>query len=243
MIAIAIVGIIAGLVSAYLSGQQKKPQPPVFNPAQNPYRQGIYSNGIIESYQPTGENINLYPEVSGVITQILVAEGQTVKQGAPLLKMDDSIQRATVEQQRSQSEAAHALLEELKAQPRKEVLTVSRAQLDSAKANLKTVEVQLEKLQNSYDVDPKSVSKDSLENAINAVKVAKANLDVALSNYNLTKAGACIYRIIQHLYGWKCPAGEIHHQGAGRWRHIVHRSDSGQLYFIARCLRHIYARL
>jgi HlyD family secretion protein len=195
MIAIAIGGIIAGLVSAYLSGQQKQPQPPVFSPAPNPYAQGVYSNGIIESYQPTGENINLYPEVSGVITQILVTEGQTVKQGSPLLKMDDSVQRATVEQQRSQSEAAHALLEELKAQPRREVLAVSKAQLDYAKANLKTVEVQLEKLQNSYDVDPKSVSKDSLDNAINATNVAKANLEVAVKNYYLTKAGAWSYDI------------------------------------------------
>ena len=195
MIAIAAAGIIVGLASAYLSGQEKKPQPPVFDPAPNPYVKGIYSNGVIESYQATGENINLYPEVAGVVTQILVAEGQTVKQGDPLLKMDDSVQRATVEQQRSQSEAALALLEELKAQPRKEVLEVSKAQLEYARANLKTAETQLEKLQNSYDMNPKSVSKDALDNATNAAKVAKANLEVAFRNYNLTKAGAWSYDI------------------------------------------------
>ncbi|SDY05476.1 biotin/lipoyl-binding protein [Nitrosomonas sp. Nm33] len=116
IIVIAICGVIAGWVSAYLFSTQKKPQPPLFNPAPNPYAKGIYSTGIIESYQPTGENINLYPEVAGVITQILVAEGQAVKQGESLLQIDDSIQRATVEQQRAQSEAAYALLEELKAQ-------------------------------------------------------------------------------------------------------------------------------
>ncbi len=195
MIAIAIVGIIAGLAGAYLSGKQNKPQPPVFNPAPNPYAKGIYSNGIIESYQSSGENINLYPEVAGVITQILVTEGQAVKQDEPLLKMDDSVQRATVEQQLSQSEAAHALLQELKAQPRKEVLEVSKAQLEYARANLKTAEVQLEKLQKSYDMDPKSVSKDNLDNAINAAGAAKANLEVAARNYDLTKAGAWSYDI------------------------------------------------
>jgi len=195
MIAIAAGGIIAGLAIAYLSGKQPQPQPPVFNPAPNPYAKGIYSNGIIESYQATGENINMYPEVPGVVMEILVAEGQAVERGEPLLKMDDSVQRATVEQQLSQSRAAHALLEELKAQPRKEVLDVSKAQMEYARANLKTTETQLEKLQRSYDMDPKSVSKDSLDNAINAADAARANLEVAVRNYDLTKAGAWSYDI------------------------------------------------
>ncbi|SFU54583.1 HlyD family secretion protein [Nitrosospira multiformis] len=195
LITIAALGILAGVVSAFLASQQKKPQPPVFNPAQNPYAKGIYSNGIIESYQSTGENINLYPEVAGVVTQIMVAEGQTVMQGQPLLKMDDSIQRATVEQQRSQAEAALALLEELKAQPRREVLDVSLAQLGYAAASLQTAETQLQKQQASYDLDPRSVSKDTLDNAINAVNAARANLEVASRNYQLTKAGAWSYDI------------------------------------------------
>lgn len=195
IIALAISGMIVGLVSAYLSSQRKVPLPPVFNPASNPYARGIYSTGIIESYQPTGENINLYPEIAGVITQILVAEGQVVRQGEPLLTIDDSVQRATVEQQHAQAEAAYALLEQLKAQPRKEVLDVSKAQLDLAKANLRTAETQLEKLQNAYDMDTKSVSKDSLDNAINATKVAQASLAIAHRNYNLTKAGAWSYDI------------------------------------------------
>ena len=195
LIAIAVLGILAGVASAFLASQQKKPQSPVFNPAQNPYAKGIYSNGIIESYQSTGENINLYPEVAGVVTQIMVAEGQTVILGQPLLKMNDSIQKATVEQQRSQAEAALALLEELKAQPRKEVLDVSLAQLNYAAANLQTAETQLQKLQASYDLDARSVSKDALDNAINAVNAARANLEVASRNYQLTKAGAWSYDI------------------------------------------------
>ena len=83
LFALSIIGILAGLVSAYIYGIQKKPQPPVFNPAANPYAKGIYANGIIESYQTNGANINIYPEVSGTITKILVPEGQTVRQGNP----------------------------------------------------------------------------------------------------------------------------------------------------------------
>ena len=48
---LAIAGLIAGLISAYIYGMQKKPQPPVFNPASNPYVKGIYANCITESYQ------------------------------------------------------------------------------------------------------------------------------------------------------------------------------------------------
>ena len=188
-------GILAGLVSAYLYGVEKKPLPPAFEPASNPYVKGIYANGIIESYQSNGANINIYPEVSGRIVQILVAEGDSVRQGTPLIMMDDSVQRGVTEQQKSQAEAALALLEELRAQPRREVLEVTIAQVELARANLKTSQDQLDKQKMSYDLDPKSVSKDALDNAINAVKVAKANLDVTQKQYELTKAGAWIYDI------------------------------------------------
>ncbi len=195
IVILSMAGILAGLVSAYLYGMQKKPPPPVFSPAPNPYEKGIYANGIIESYQSSGENINLYPEVSGVVKQILVAEGQAVRQGAPLLVMDDSVQRALAEQQKSQAEAALALLEELRAQPRKENLEVAKAQVELAIASLKSSQDQLDKQRKSYELDPKSVSKDALDNATNAVKVARANLDVVQKQYDLTKAGAWIYDI------------------------------------------------
>jgi HlyD family secretion protein len=195
LFSLSIIGILAGLVSAYIYGMQKKPQPPVFSPASNPYSKGIYSVGIIESYQTNGENINIYPEVSGVVTRILVAEGQSIRKGTPLLMMDDSVQRATTGQLKSQAEAAFALLEELKAEPRKENLEVAKAQVDFATASLKSAQDQLDKQRKSYEMNPKSVSKNDLDNAENAVKVAKANLEVVRKQYELTKAGAWIYDI------------------------------------------------
>ena len=192
---LSIIGILAGITSAYIYGIEKKPLPPVFNPATNPYEKGIYVNGILESFQTNGENINLYPEVSGTVTEILVSEGQTVKKGAALLKIDDSIQKATTEQQRSQAEAALTMLEELKAQPRMENLEVASAQVVLARANLKTAQDQLDKQMKSYELAPNSVSKDTLDNAVNAEKVAKANLEVARKQYELTKAGAWVYDV------------------------------------------------
>jgi len=189
------IGVAIGLTSAYLSGVEKKLPIPVFNPAPNPYQKGIYANGMIESYLPSGENINIYPEVAGVVTHILVSEGQKVSKDTPLLSMDDSVQKATTEQLKSQADAALAMLEELKHQPRKEVLEVAKAQMMSAQASFNSAQIQMEKQRKSSELDPQSVSKDTLDNAINAAKVAKANFEVAKKQYNLTKAGAWVYDI------------------------------------------------
>jgi HlyD family secretion protein len=188
-------GLALALISAYIFAEQPRAQPPLFNPAANPYASGIYSEGMIESDQAHGENINIYPEVPGPITQILASEGQQVHRGDPLLTIDDSVQRATAEQVRSQADAALAMLNELKAEPRPENLAVALAQLESARASLKNTADGLAKQQHSYDIDPRSVSMDALDNARNAEKVAATNLQVVERQYELTKAGAWSYDI------------------------------------------------
>ncbi len=193
--AVAAIGIVVGIVSAIIYSREMTALAPAFNPAANPYSKGIYANGIIESEQTQGENINIYPEISGPITQILVAEGQAVHQGDPLLTIDDSVQRATAEQQLSQAEAASATLEELKAEPRSENLDVATAQVENAKATLKNAQDVLAKEERSYRLDSKSVSLNDLDNARNAEKIAATNLEVVQKQYALTKAGAWIYDI------------------------------------------------
>jgi HlyD family secretion protein len=195
LFALSAVGLVLGLVSAHIYSQQPAAQPPVFKPAANPYGSGIYANGIIESDQADGENININPEVTGPVTQILVAEGAPVKKGQPLLTIDDSVQRATVEQDRAQMEAARSLLDELKAEPRPEALDVAQAQVENARAGLKNAQDQLDKDERSYKLDPRSVSLDTLDNARNADNMAATNLKVAQKQYDLTKAGAWSYDI------------------------------------------------
>jgi len=157
----AVIGLLIGIVGSYISGIEKKPQPPAFTPASNPYEHGIYAEGIIESYQTNGANINIYPEIPGTIKQILVSEGRIIKKGFPLILIDDSIQRATVEQQKSQ--------------------------VALASASLKSSQDQLDKLRKSYELDPRSVSKNDLDNAENVVNVAKANVEVSRKQYELAQ--------------------------------------------------------
>ena len=189
------IGVLLGLAAAYFSGVETAPLKPVFNPAPNPYPQGIYANGLIESNLPSGENINIFPEVSGVVTQILVTEGQQISKNAVLLTLDDTVQKATTAQLKSQADAALIMLEELKHQPRKEVLAVAYAQLAVAKAGLRSSQVLLDKQMKSFTLNSQSVSKDTLDNDINAVKVAEANVELLNSQYQLTKAGAWVYDI------------------------------------------------
>jgi HlyD family secretion protein len=192
---LSFIGLLAGGVTAYLSAIVQPPLAPAFAPPTNPYPQGIYAEGMVESAQASGENINVYPEVSGTVKQIPVREGQEVKKGTVLLVIDDSIQRATTLQLQSQAQAAFTLLAELKAEPRKETLDVNEAQVVAAGAALKTAQDELDKQQAAYDANPKSVSKDALDSAANAVLTAKANLQVACKQRDLTKAGAWIYDI------------------------------------------------
>lgn len=192
---LSFLGVLASCYVAYFATITKAAEPPVFNPAANPYAEGIYAEGIVESVQSSGSNINMYPEVAGTVKQILVGEGQVVHKGQVLLLVDDSIQRATAAQQSSQAQASHAMLEELKAEPRKETLEISTAQVKVAESSLKLAKDTLEKTQAAYAVDPGAVSKDSLDSALNTADIAKENLEVAQKQYALTKAGAWIYDI------------------------------------------------
>lgn len=192
---LSLVGILAGTATAYFFSMKKPVLAPVFEPASNPYPTGIYAEGIVESVQTSGENVNVYPEVAGTVSQILVAEGQEVKKGTPLLLIDDSIQRATTEQQSSAAAAARALLEELKAEPRKENIDIAEAQVIAAQASLKTASDELSKQKAAYDSDSRSISKDALDSAVNAETLAAANLEIARKQRDLTKAGAWIFDI------------------------------------------------
>jgi HlyD family secretion protein len=139
-----------------------KSEPPAFKPASNPYRSGIYANGIIESAQQAGANVNIYPEVSGTVMKILVSEGAQVKNGTPLIMLDDTVQRSTAES--------------------------AKASVAVAEAALGNVQSQYEKLKVSWNLDPRSVSRDALDTASNAVRSAKASLELTRKQYEAAKA-------------------------------------------------------
>jgi HlyD family secretion protein len=194
-LAVAGAGVILAFVVAFLLNRPHPPQPPAFQPAANPYPKAIYANGVIESEQASGSNINILPEVSGPVTEVFVREGERVRAGQSLFAIDSSVQKATAEQQRLQAEAAGAALAELKAQPRRETLDIAVSQLAQAQANLKTLVDQRDKLLRSAELDARSVSRESLDAAVDAAKAGEAAVEVAQRQLDLTRAGAWVYDI------------------------------------------------
>ena len=130
---LSIVGVLAALVAAYLFAMQRKAQPPVFQPVSNPYASAIYANGMIESDQSSGENIDIFPEVSGPIIQVFVHEGQQVSAGAPLFTIEDSVQQATVELDESNLKAARDQYDKRRAAYEIDPESISKDVLDTAK--------------------------------------------------------------------------------------------------------------
>ena len=130
--ALSILGVLAGLVAAFFFGIHRKAQSPVFKPISSPYASAIYANGIIESDQPNGSNINIYPEVSGPITQVLVSEGQQISAGTTLFTIDDSVQRANMELAESNLKAARDQYNKRRAAYDIEPQSISKDVLDTA---------------------------------------------------------------------------------------------------------------
>ncbi len=171
---IAIIGLIAGLTSVVVYNKKIKVQAPLAV-NYNPYTAGIYATGIVESFQTNGSNVNIYSEVSSRITDIMVTNGESVTIGTPLMALDDSVQRGIVEK--------------------------DAASIRYAKAELANAQDQLTKMQTAYRINPKSVSKYDLDNAINAVKIAKEGVAVAVGQYDSDKALLDKYIITSPIEG------------------------------------------
>jgi HlyD family secretion protein len=193
---LSIFGMLGGLVAAYVFGMERKAQPPVFPPVSSPFDSAIYANGIIESDQANASNINVFPEISGPITRILVHEGQTVSAGTLMMTIDDSVQKATAAQLVVQAEAAQTLLDELKALPRPESLAIAKAQDGLAQANLKAAKDQYDKRRAMFASDPGAISKDLLDTASDAADQATSALDAAHRQYELIRIGTWSYDIV-----------------------------------------------
>jgi HlyD family secretion protein len=136
---IAVIGILAGMVAAYIFGTERKAQPPVFKPVSNPFESAIYANGMIESDLPSGANINIFPQVSGPITQVLVQEGQSVKAGTLMFTIEDSVQRANTELAAASLKLARDQYDKARSAYNMDSKSVSKNLLDTAEDTVSQV--------------------------------------------------------------------------------------------------------
>ncbi len=143
------------------------------------------ASGYIEAVQ-----IHLAPEVSGRILEVLVDEGEAVKKGDVLVKLDATLAEAQYQQAtaaawaaRSNAEAALANYRLLEAGASDEQLAVAQAAVDAA-------EINVDAAQETYDTFP-----EDLQDTANAIAArqqlerAQAALTTAQAQFDLVNAG------------------------------------------------------
>src|SRR3954453_13239659 len=83
---LAVFGVIFAAYSVVTGQRQTPPAQPVTEPAQPQFDSYVAGAGIVEA---STENIAVGTTVPGVVTEIFVKIGDTVKAGAPLFRIDD----------------------------------------------------------------------------------------------------------------------------------------------------------
>ena len=130
---LAIVGVALAIWTVVLGSRPIPAAAPVAPPAPAPFASYVASSGIIE---PSTQNIAVGTHVSGVVTEIFVKVGDTVKAGEPLFKLDDRAWQAELAQRRAALRMQQEQLTKLLRQPRPEEVPQEEANVQAAEAAL-----------------------------------------------------------------------------------------------------------
>lgn len=96
---------------------------------------------VTENAYVRGQITVLAPQVNGYVTEVLVQDFEDVRQGQPLVQIDDRQYRQVVEQRRAELAARRFDLENLE-----QTLATNRATLESRRAELAAAEAELERV-------------------------------------------------------------------------------------------------
>jgi HlyD family secretion protein len=161
-----ILGIVAALWAAYsvarTAPRRHKTNPPVPAPVSD-FSRTVAAVGLVEA---NSENIAIGTPLGGVIDQIFVSVGQSVKTGDPLFVLDTRQLRAD--------------------------LAVRRSALAAQKTSVRVARARLEDVQRSLDfaegTDKRAISVEETTRRRSAVETAKAQLDEAESQVSAAEA-------------------------------------------------------
>ncbi len=150
----------------------------------------ITASGKVQPVQ----SVNISPKNSGMIADLNVEQGDTVKQGQIIARMDNSEIKMRILQYQANLEQTKAQLAESLAGSRPEEIAQGKArvaqaqaQVDSAKASIELTQSRLKRYQDL--AKDGAISQDSLEQYISENRKAKANLQEAQKRLSLLKIG------------------------------------------------------
>ncbi|MEO6476057.1 MAG: efflux RND transporter periplasmic adaptor subunit [Luteolibacter sp.] len=167
----AIFGVVMIVRVSNLQAERAMPPPgdPPVMPPQKPYVHAVAATGILEALS---ENVAIGVPLPGLVTEVFVKVNDAVKNGQPLLKLDDR----------------DLIAEQLSTQAQQEI---SRAQITVSEAQLGKLEGQLARL--TAVSDTRAVSRDDLENRKQDVTVSQAQ--VAAAKAQLVSSETSLKRI------------------------------------------------
>lgn len=158
---------------------------PPIEPSRNPYTETIAGAGLVE---PRSENIRVAAIVPGVVTAVHVHVGQVVEKGDVLFQLDDRQRRAEWAVQNAAVTEAEATLHRVRSAPRAEDIPPSEAKVAKAKAELKSLQDQMDRTESL--VARKIKTDEELVQSQQAFLAAKAALLQAEAEDARLKAGS-----------------------------------------------------
>ena len=144
----------------------------------------ITANGTINA----DRSINLGPKSAGIIKNLLVKEGDRVRQGQLIAVMDDSGLRGQALQMEAQVAQQEAALQRLIAGNRPEDIAKVQFQINSTQAELRQAEADLSSNKSLYDSG--AISRQTYQKSVTARDTTQSNVLQAMQSLTLAQAGS-----------------------------------------------------
>jgi HlyD family secretion protein len=140
----------------------------------------IRANGVVQA----ARKINLSPKAEGRIVQLYVEEGDPVKQGELVARMDSQRLQAQVNQYRGTLAKAQAELAQKRVGSRPEEIAEAKARVATAEANVAEAVPKLNRAQeelkrNQFLVEQGAISRDKFGEFLSKEREARASLQAA----------------------------------------------------------------
>lgn len=168
---------------AVKAARERPAADPPYAPAESPFRGRVAGLGIVEA---GSQNIAVGTPASGLVCQVFVTVGQSVKAGEPLFRLDTRSLEAELRVREANLAMSEAQLQRLESLPRPEELPIAAAKVREAKADVTEKEDALTRGRRAGS----AVSSEVLVQLAQSRAAAAARLARSEAEESLLRAGA-----------------------------------------------------
>jgi HlyD family secretion protein len=195
---IAIFGVVLCIVYLFSSQFKTEELKPQREPAKSPYIQMISGLGVVES---KNKNIEIAPFYGGIVKEVFVKEGDIVKKGDILYRLDTDSLVAQLNSEKANTNSFATNLEKLRFGTRPEDIPPLEAIVRAEEAKYSDLSQNVARLESVSD--PRAVSKNDLANKKFELAQARSTLEKARADVFKAKAGTWKYDIKQAKFNYE----------------------------------------